>query len=296
MGRLGKRAAKGRVEIRRGSNVLLSIAILVCSESVIGCDAEAGASAGPDALPADTSLRETASDASTDAGPDLPEVLVEVPSAEDAFSYLWYVLTRMPFYAANGYRVDLPDNAEFSALAESGIDGRTDESYYFELFAREVYSADDYAAGLAAVHGEMGAVRGALPVARQVEERWGFVVHDPYRVRLTLYGPGGSYDPTSGAVTLKTTPQGTFRRPNPSHTIVHEMVHMGVQHLVDRFELTHWEKERLVDLFCLLLLAEALPGYQGQSKGDRGMDPYATRQALERDLPAALAALVASRT
>lgn len=274
---------------------MLLVATFVCCLSVIGCEAKDGSSTGPDASTADTIVRETSSDISTDVGFVLPEVLVQVPSAKDAFSYLWYVLTRMPFYKANGYQVSLPDNAEFLALAKNGIDGQTDKSYYFKLFENKVYSTDEYAAGLAAVQKEMNTVRAALPVFKQVEKNWGFVVHDPYLVRLTLYGPGGSYNPNTGMVTLKTTSKGTFGRPNPSHTITHEMVHMGVQHLVDQYKLTHWEKERLVDLFCMLVFAKTLPGYQGQSKGDRGIDPYVTKQAIEQNLPAALAAYVASK-
>jgi hypothetical protein len=96
-------------------------------------------------------------------------------------------------------------------------------------------------------------------------------------------------------VDLKTTPLGTFVMPNPAAVIVHEMVHLGVQHLVDQFKLTHWEKERLVDLFCSLMLADILPGYRQQGLGDRALDPHITKQAIENDLPGALAAYVASK-
>jgi hypothetical protein len=292
----GRWLAKRKVEIMRGSNVLLLVAALVCCRITAGCGTEGATPIGAGASAADTLVGETSPESPTDVGPDLPEVSVEVPSAEDAFSHLWYVLTKMPFYNANGYQVALPDHAEFLALAEDGVDGQTDESYYFDLFAEEVYSADEYAAGLAAVQDEMHTVRAALPAFKQVEDSWGFVLHDPYLVRLTLYGPGGSYDPVTGMVVLMTTPQGTFKRPNPAHTVVHEMVHMGVQHLVEQFELTHSEKERLVDLFCLLTFAEIMPGYQGQSIGDVGLDPYVTKQAIEQDLPAALAAYAASES
>lgn len=277
----------------RVSNALLFVAVFVCSRITTGCNAEDPTPTGKDASAADTVV-DTSRDA--DTGLTVPEVVVETPTAEDAFSYLWYVLTRMPFYNQNGYQVDLPNHPEFVALAANGVDAKTDRSHYLELFVNEVYDADEYAAGLAAVHKETHTVRAAFPVFERVEKKWGFVVHQSYLIRLTLYGPGGSYDPATGMVILKTTPLGTFNRPNPSHTIVHEMVHMGVQHLVDQFKLTHGEKERLVDLFCILMFAEILPGYQGQSIGDRALDPYVTKQAIEDDLPGALAAYVASKS
>lgn len=296
LGKRGRWFAKRQVEIMWSANILLFVAVFVFCQITAGCETQEATPTAQDASAADTFVRETSAELSTDGGPVLPEVRVEAPSAEDAFSYLWTVLTKMPFYKANGYQVALPDHAEFLALAEKGIDGQTDRSYYFELFTEEVYSADEYTAGLAAVQKELPTVRAALPLFKQVEGRWGFVLHDPYLVRLTLYGPGGSYDPFTGMVILMTTSQGTFKRPNPAHTTVHEMVHMGVQHLVEQFKLIHAEKERLVDLFCLLALADILPDYQGQGIGDRALDPYVTKQAIEQDLPAALEAFVASRS
>ncbi len=39
------------------------------------------------------------------------------------------------------------------------------------------------------------------------------------------------------------------KRKHPAHTPVHELVHIGIEEIiVQRFKLSHWEKERTVDL------------------------------------------------
>ena len=46
-------------------------------------------------------------------------------------------------------------------------------------------------------------------------------------INLTLYGPGGSYNPQEGSIILMITKEGTFKQSlDPAETIVHEIVHI----------------------------------------------------------------------
>lgn len=109
-----------------------------------------------------------------------------------------------------------------------------------------------------------------------------------YEVLLTLYGPGGSYRSDTGRVIMLTRPDGSFRRPIPHGTVIHEIVHIGIQRrLVRRYRLSHWEKERLVDLICARLFRGLLPTYRLQRRGDRRIDAYVQRFGLRR-LPKAV--------
>ena len=96
-----------------------------------------------------------------------------------------------------------------------------------------------------------------------------------YTVKLTKYGPGGSYDPKTGTVTMLTTKGGQFKKLDPVETIVHEVVHMGIENeIVARYKLSHPEKERLVDLFVQKLYKEEMPNYKLQNLGESKIDPF----------------------
>jgi hypothetical protein len=67
-----------------------------------------------------------------------------------------------------------------------------------------------------------------------------------YNVILTKYGSGGSYDTATGTIIINI---GSAKRRERIHSvIVHEIVHMTIQHLIDKYSVSHWRKERLVDL------------------------------------------------
>ena len=55
-------------------------------------------------------------------------------------------------------------------------------------------------------------------------------------------------------IIMMTRKDGTFKEPNPAHTAVHEMVHMGIEEdIVKQYGLSQGEKERMVDLIYLPL-------------------------------------------
>lgn len=90
------------------------------------------------------------------------------------------------------------------------------------------------------------------------------------------------YDPDSGKIVILTTKEGSFKRSNPAHTPIHEIIHIDIEeNIVNRFNLTHKEKERLVDLIVLKKFDDILPDYQIQSFGDSRIDPYITSEALD---------------
>ncbi len=53
-----------------------------------------------------------------------------------------------------------------------------------------------------------------------------------------------------------------FFRPFPLQTLIHEMVHLAIeQSLVHKYQLEHWEKERIVNLFCLYKFGQLIDRY-----------------------------------
>jgi hypothetical protein len=220
-----------------------------------------------------------------------PRLRVRRPSPDEAFAYLFGVLRKMPFFRAHGYRVGLPQHPAFVAAAEAGHEPAPEDwNRYRQLFVDEVYRASDYDAALASLAGAPALADAALRRLAPLHERWGFRVYPAYEVVLTLYGPGGSYDARTGTITLLPRAKAGASDGTASQTVVHEIVHMGIEEaIVRRFGLPHEVKERLVDRICLSYLADVLPGYKAQPMGPIALDAYVDAKAV-LDLPAAVQA------
>jgi hypothetical protein len=216
-------------------------------------------------------------------------LLIRPQTSQEAFAYLWRTLQQMPFFRKNGYDVALPEDATIAAIARGDVALDTVNRTALEKrFSEEIYDASSFDSALEALRGTPRILDDVLPVFAQWAQSWGFVLHERYRVLLTLYGPGGSYDSNTGTITLWASSKGDFKGGGGTQTIVHEMVHLGTEkNIVRPLKLTHWEKERLVDRICALQLAKALGGYPMQSKGETDLDPFVNDEALS-DLPAAM--------
>lgn len=186
-------------------------------------------------------------------------LVIRPQTPAEAYEYLLSTLDQMSFFEANSYNVALPNHPDFRKPGETGS---------FQQFIKEVYREQDFQPALSLLADSKPALQAALNWFSRHKHGANLYVPEQYTVVLTLYGPGGSYDPASGTITLFTTPDGRFKGGGATHTIVHEMMHVAVEKsLVKQFSLSHWEKERVVDLLTQRELGHLLPGYQLQSQG-----------------------------
>jgi hypothetical protein len=222
-----------------------------------------------------------------------PSVTIRLPEAQEEFGVIWHTLRLMPFFRKHGYDVVLPEHERFEELVKlspSIRDAKKNETY--DIFVQHLYRKTDYENGLIALADAEESIREAFPRFEELNKQWHFKIFDHYDVVLTLYGPGGYFNPRTGKVTLKTTLDGRFKRGDPLHTIIHEMVHIGIQeNIVERFNLTHWEKERVVDLVCSIKFGDILRGYRIQAGGERNLDPFVSHNSIS-NLPGAIEAYV----
>lgn len=220
-------------------------------------------------------------------------VSIRVATPNEEFSILLNTLGNMAFFRKHGYDVTLPDNEDFNQLAESSVDiSEVDKNRLYKLFAGEIYDTSHYERGLERLRHAEQIVGNAFPIFEKFNEKWGFTVHKSYDVILTLYGPGGQYHPQTGKIFLKTTVNGQFERIDPTHTIIHEMVHIGIDKtIVKEYKLTHWEKERVVDLICSFTFSDILDKYTIQPKGEKGLDEFVNKDSI-MNLPLAIKSYV----
>ncbi|MEO0576624.1 MAG: hypothetical protein AAF004_14260 [Pseudomonadota bacterium] len=211
-----------------------------------------------------------------------------IPTVEQETNYIWRNLQDIPFFEENGYQVSLPDGVLIAALKDKARAGALNDEHYLALqtFMKEgVYRDEDYRRGYDKIVAVLPSLEKMVSTIEAQDYEWGFRVHARYPIMLTLYGPGGSYDPDSGTITMLTDTQGGFRQyANPLNTLIHEVVHIGIEEsIVRQFSVPHGLKERLVDTFVTLHFAEALPDYRVQQMGDQEIDrEFDDLESLER--------------
>lgn len=220
---------------------------------------------------------------------DAPELLIKAKTPEEEYAYLWWVLERMPFYKKNKYSVELPQHPIFQQLADVSPNfDPVDREELFETFVKEVYDVEFFQNGIRKLELSRVRIEKVFLIFSNLQQQWGFKILPQYKISLTQYGSGGSYDVSSGVITMRTSMGGEFRREDSAATPIHEMIHMGIEEcIVKLFKLTHWEKERLVDKMCQILFGEILPNYVLENRGNARIDSFVTKESL-KDLPKAI--------
>lgn len=224
-----------------------------------------------------------------------PAITIRPQTADEEFDCLWSVLGKMPFYKANGYRVSIPDAPEFQALAQNPANiHEVNKPILKDLFVGKIYDASFFQPGIAALEAHRQMIEAAFPIFEQYRHEWGFKVFPQYEIRLNRYGLGGDSNPSEGWLRMLTKADGTFRRRHPTHSPHHELVHIGIEEaIVKKFDLNHWEKERVVDRICILGLDGQTTGYEEFPSSNKALDPFITQKSIH-NLPGALAEYIAA--
>jgi len=96
-----------------------------------------------------------------------------------------------------------------------------------------------------------------------------------YEINLTRYGVGGSYSiPNKIIVNIQVR-----KEMNLVQTIVHEIIHLSIEELIQKYNIDHWNKERLVDL-----LLERV-GPEINTMQNISVDTSSVDEAFEKEYP-----------
>lgn len=73
---------------------------------------------------------------------------------------------------------------------------------------------------------------------------------EEYVVFITKYGVGGSYN-LPGKIIINV---GLMNNKRHIEVIIHEIIHLMIEHLIQKYKISHWTKERIVDLIFSKIL------------------------------------------
>ncbi len=202
---------------------------------------------------------------------------VHIPTVDEETSYLWTIIQDIEFYDQYGYDIGLPSGDVIDDLIHKSREGHLTSEHYGLLEAfmkKDVYSESDYKKGYEKIQNALPRVNRMIDYISQGDRGWNFNIFEKYRVTLTLYGPGGSYDPDQGSILFYTTPEGKFKQyDDPRAILIHEITHLGIEEsIITEFNVPHGLKERIVDTFVYLNFHELLPEYRIQPMGDNRID------------------------
>ncbi|MEM7549680.1 MAG: hypothetical protein AAF363_08400 [Bacteroidota bacterium] len=206
-------------------------------------------------------------------------VRVNIPTSDVEAEYVWRTIQDIDFFEEYDYQVNLPEGDFIESLKNKVRETKTsDKDYeYLKVYMRDsVYNKLDYQKGYEKVSEQLSLINKMINDIDAQRLDWDFKKFEVYKVNLTLYGPGGSYNAEEGSILIFTTPDGKFKQyPNPANTIIHEIVHIGIEEsIVVNYDVPHPLKERIVDSFVYLNFKEYLPTYRIQNMGDQSIDRY----------------------
>lgn len=216
-------------------------------------------------------------------------IQINIPSAVSETDYIWRTLQDIPFFEKNNYQVSLPKAPLIKSLigkARAKQLVNTDYEALKILMEDSVYRAADYEAGYQKILSDRKLINKMIKELRKSAFNWPFKLFDTYQINLTLYGPGGSFNPEEGSILIFTTPNGLFKQyDHPAPTIIHEIVHIGIEHsIIQQFKVPHSLKERIVDQMVHTFFQKKLPDYNIQDMGDYRIDNFISGKEDFKDL------------
>ena len=219
------------------------------------------------------------------AGQEDPRhISVHIPTPEQEAQQVWNTIRDINFFDQHGYTINLPQGPLIDTLLQRARQGQLSDTHFNQLSAfmeNTVFRKEDYEKGHSKTQARLPQLNKMIAQIDTTNYHWPFKRFPHYQVYLTLYGPGGSYNPDAGTIILYTTTKGQFKQyDDPANTLIHEIVHIGIENaIIQRYQVPHPLKERLVDTFVIKHFGQQLPEYRRQNMGDPNIDPLLTQKS-----------------
>lgn len=138
-------------------------------------------------------------------------------------------LAKWDWYILQGYKPKLPE----------GINKESSEKDIKEQIIRE-YNKKRYEEVAEKIKSDFCIIQDRL--FEELQKFFNLDIKIDFLIYLTSYGTGGSYNLPNTIILNINNKQSGYK------TIVHEIIHLLIENQVKKYEVSHWEKERIVDL------------------------------------------------
>lgn len=156
-------------------------------------------------------------------------------SLESEIERVKFTISKFDWYMAKGYKVILPTELTQNSNKED-----------IEKAVTEEYSSGDEHEKYKLEIQKMWA--DFTPQFEQIKNNSKLNFADKYTLVLTKFGTGGSYHSADNSIEVRFTNR---EASSIFGTILHEIVHLAIEPIIKKYNVSHWRKERLVDLLGL---------------------------------------------
>jgi predicted SprT family Zn-dependent metalloprotease len=158
-------------------------------------------------------------------------------------------INQIDWFKEKGYRVELPPELDIAKIKEYSVQEVSD-------LLKQSWRDEKY-----------------KNVEKQIEENWqkyserfekdligiNLKPAEEYKVVLTRYGVGGSFNPQENKITLNTS----YYERNPNRSlmvaILHEIVHINIAEYIQQNKIPHEVKEKIVDMIMKKFFEDDFP-------------------------------------
>ncbi len=137
-------------------------------------------------------------------------------------------LAKLDWYVSQGYRPKLPDGIKKDS-SEQEIQNQIKKEYAEKKY-KEVGRKITY---------DFSIIQETF--TEKVKNIFDKETPDTFLINLTNYGVGGSYNSPNIVIFNINNQKGL-------KTLIHEIIHILIEPFIQKYEIQHWEKERIVDL------------------------------------------------
>ncbi|MFK8104069.1 MAG: hypothetical protein AB8G15_16165 [Saprospiraceae bacterium] len=216
-------------------------------------------------------------------------ISINIPTVEEESAYVWSSIQDISFFEKHNYQLKLPEGKLINTLLTKSKNNQLFPADFDALLAfmkTKVYNVADYQQGYQKIKDQQPLINKLVKKLGKCKRNWDFKPFDVYQVNLTLYGPGGNYNPDNGSILIQTTTTGGFKQyANPANTIIHEITHIGIEaSIINKYQVPHIIKERIVDLYVSFHFKKYLDQYQIQNMGHNEIDQYLKKKRDFKDL------------
>jgi len=222
-----------------------------------------------------------------------PQIVFRVATEDEAFEYIIYQSKLLPYSKKHGYNITLPKHEAFKKLYENP-GASFDRQALKKIFVTEFYNKSSLEQRLKVAYNIKWVIEKALQKLAKLKKKWGFDVKQKYEIVFTPYGMDAIYQhsPELGKITFAANSD-IVRQPGGLEvTAIYEIVNIGIDNLVKRYNLGHWQRERIIDLIIMFYLKDVVPYYVpvplNEKKGDKRLDLFIDTEKAVEDLPAAI--------
>lgn len=174
-----------------------------------------------------------------------PKISIKPLSVEEEYNLILYNLSKSDWFSRNNYDLVLPKSKEFHEYLKQNPK-RSDNNYknLLEIFRKE-YDAIKSKNFISNLNRHMNTFNTCLTIFSIYKKKWSFYLPNQYNIFVSQYGTAGSYDVDKANIIIRIN-----NDPKSYQIIIHEMVHIGIEHLVHKYNINHEDKERIVDTIC----------------------------------------------